>query len=217
MLAQVVDEFLPPARILIQQLHSAGADAHFLRHRLRAFLQKPGRIDLTLLPEVLALVSGRAAAAARGDQRTGQLGMPEPEHQRCIRTLAEPRDMGCGHPNVSYDCGYVIGKVGVVVGSLILGDIRGRIATGGVRDAAIVAREIAHLGFPLPMVRGELVHEYDRIPDPGFFDVELYAIGVSVRHAGLLAIATVPSDSARRVTSRALDRHDCRRSRNAPT
>ena len=125
--------------------------------------------------------------------------------------------MGCGHPDVSQDCGYVIGKVGVVVGSLILGDIRRRIATGGVRDAAIVAREITHLGFPLPMVRGELVHEYDRIPGPGFFDVELYSIGVSVRHAGLLVIATVPSDSARRVTSRERDRHNCRRSRNDPT
>jgi hypothetical protein len=106
--------------------------------------------------------------------------MPEPEHQRRICPLAKPHNMGCGHPDVSYDGGEVIGKVGVVVGGLILGDIRGRIAPGGVCDAPIVAREIAHLRFPLPMVRGELVHEDDQIPGPGFFDVELYSIGISV-------------------------------------
>src|SRR5712691_8515651 len=98
MLAQMVDEFLPPARILVQQLHPAGADAQFLRQRWRSFLQKPVRIYLALLHEVLALLPGRAAATARGDERTGQLGMPEPEHQRRICPLAEPHDMGFGAP-----------------------------------------------------------------------------------------------------------------------
>jgi hypothetical protein len=84
--------------------------------------------------------------------------------------------MGFGLPDVAYDCGNVIGKVGVGVGVLPLGDVRGQVAPGGVGDATIVAREITHLRFPLPMVRGELVHEDDRIPGPGFFDVELDAL-----------------------------------------
>src|SRR5215510_14905142 len=33
MLAQVIDEFLPPARVFVQQLHAASADAQFPRHR----------------------------------------------------------------------------------------------------------------------------------------------------------------------------------------
>src|SRR5262245_31311031 len=116
--------------------------------------------------------------------------MSEPEHQCRIRSLAEPYNMSFGYADVSYDCGNVISKVSIIVRSLILRDLRGGIATGGVSDAAVVAREIAHLSFPFPMVGGELMYEDDRITSSGFFDVELYAIRVSVRHGCLLILAT---------------------------
>src|SRR5262245_13384301 len=189
MLTEMVRKFLPSAWVFDQQLHSGWTNTHFLRHCCRSCRHKLLGIDLALLQKFLTLVLHGSATAARRHKCTCHLRMPEAKHQRCIRSLAQPDDMGFGHPSMSYDCSDVVGKVSVVVRSVILGDIRRWIATGSEGNAAIVAREIAHLGFPLSMICGELMHENDGVPGSGFFNIELHSICVSVRHACLLMIS----------------------------
>ncbi len=56
-----------------------------------------------------------------------------------------------------------------------------RVASRVIGDAAIAAREMAHLRFPGAPVSGEFVHEDDRRAGAALFVVQLYAI---VRYQG---------------------------------
>jgi hypothetical protein len=54
--------------------------------------------------------------------------------------------------------------------------VRGWIAARVEGDAAIAAREIAHLRLVTAIIAGEFVHEHDRVADAGLFVVEADAV-----------------------------------------
>ena len=58
----------------------------------------------------------------------------------------------------------------------IVGHIGRRIAALAIGDAAMGAREIAHLRLPLPIVAGEFVHEDDGRAGADFFVIEVGAV-----------------------------------------
>ena len=62
-----------------------------------------------------------------------------------------------------------------------------RVAARGIGDAAMAAREVAHLRFPVGVVGRELVQEDDRGSAPGLFEIEADIIlGDGIGHFGFL-------------------------------
>ena len=70
----------------------------------------------------------------------------------------------------------VVARARLRVALEVLGHVGGRIAARVVGDAAVAAREVAHLRLPAAVVAGELVHEDDRRAAAGLLVVQLDAV-----------------------------------------
>src|SRR5258708_11679126 len=95
------------------------------------------------------------------DDRADPLGIAQPELQSRIGAHAPTNDMGVVDAKSVHDGADVIDRTLPAVGRRILGNVTRRIATCIVGDAAICARKVASLVFPLTQIRSEFVSKND--------------------------------------------------------
>src|SRR5271163_977053 len=74
------------------------------------------------------------------------------------------------------DCGDVIGRAVLRIGTRSLGNVGWRIATGSEGGAAIAPPKMPHLEFPALIVGGKFVYKYDKFARSRFLEVQLDAI-----------------------------------------
>ena len=104
------------------------------------------------------------------------------EHQAGIGTHAEADYVGGGFSDMLNDMCQVAPRLLMAVGAILVGDVRWRIASRIIGDAAIMVREGGDLSGPLAMICRALVREDDRWALSGDFDIEAHAVTHHERH-----------------------------------
>src|SRR5262245_21801640 len=102
--------------------------------------------------------------------------MPDAEFNRGSGSHGEPNKVCLTNiERAQHNCG-IIRRTLLGVGICRHWNVGGWPTSCRVADAAIAAREIAHLRLPTQMMAAELVQEQDRVSRARLFVVELHAI-----------------------------------------
>jgi hypothetical protein len=182
MLAQLLRELGPAARVLVLELHARGAERVLLRCLRPVRFERCGR-RLALGSEFVLLVGFCAVAAAGDDERARALRIREPDVQRREAAHRQSDHMRAFDLEVIQHRDRVVARVVLRVALRVVRNVRGRKPARGIADAAEVAREEAHLRLPAAMVAGELVDEDHRVTAARFLVVETGSIArLGVRH-----------------------------------
>ena len=115
----------------------------------------------------------RADAGQRQRQRA--LRRLDADLQRRIGAHRQPDQMGRGNFQMIEHRDRVVAEMLVAVG-IGIGDVRGDVAARRIGDAAMAAREVAHLRLPARIVGGKLVNEQDRRSAAGFLKIKLHIV-----------------------------------------
>ena len=177
-------ELRPTARVLVAVLHARRAGAIELGHGRHALaLDARGEAAHSSLNRCLAAGSVEAplpAAAAVSD--SAMLRMADGEFEAAVAPIDSPTSAPWRFEPADHCCGIVGGAL-LGVGIHGRRDVRRRPTARGVGDAAIAAREIAHLRLPAHIVAAELVQEKNSVSRAGLLVVELHTIiGRGQRH-----------------------------------
>ena len=148
--------------------------SHLLRHDVHSALDKAARERRRFLQPRLALGRRRAGTRPGGYNRARLSGILQSKLQGGVSAHAEPHDVSALDREPLHDGGNVVhGKLPAILIE-VFGNVAGRIAARIVGDAAVGAREMANLGFPLAAIRSEFVDENDRVSATGFLTIQLY-------------------------------------------
>ena len=160
------------ARVLHQERNPARRLARRFRHFHRADRLILLAIGLALLAERFEVFQVRARTDAGQRQRQRALRRVEADLQRRIGAHRQPDEMRLGDFQVIEHRERVGVEMLVGVDFLRCGHVGRRVTARGIGDAAVAAREIAHLRLPIGVVGGEFVQEDDRRAGACFLEIE---------------------------------------------
>src|SRR5450631_1507747 len=183
MLAQTDYEFAPTLLVLVLELDAGRTACHSLGHRDHSVLDKDPR-EKRRLPQPGVAVGGmRAGPYTCCDYRAGFLGIPQPKLQGRISAHAQADQMSPLDLEVPHHRGDVVDRELPAIQRGIFGYITGRVASGIVGNATVVAGKMANLGIPPTEVRREFMDEDDRITVTTLLEIELRpAISIDIWH-----------------------------------
>ena len=142
------------------------------------------------LPERLEIFQARARADAGQCHRQQAIRRVQRRLQRRIGAHRQSDEMRLGNLQMieHRDRVGVEMLVGVAVGRRR--HVRGRIAARGIGDAAMAAREVAHLRLPIGVVGREFVHEENGRSAAHLFEIEADIVARDgMRHFGFLLLS----------------------------
>src|SRR4051794_25412424 len=147
------------ARIFVLELHPGRTVSVFLSERFHAGGAQTRGYDFGLSAEALALLRGRAIAAAADAQRKRAVRVAKAKMQCRKSSHRQADDVGFLKAEMIEHRGDVVRSARLGVRACGLRDIRGRIAPRVKGDAAVALSEVAQLRLPAAMIPGELVHK----------------------------------------------------------
>jgi len=115
-------------------------------------------------------------ADARERERQRAVGVLESEMRGREGALRQADDMRLGDPQMVQHVAHIADGVLLAVLRGVVGYVRARVAAERIGDAAVPAREEAHLRLPAAEIAAILVHEKDRRAGAHLLIVKLHAI-----------------------------------------
>ncbi len=190
MIGEVIDELLPALGILDLELDTVGRHAHPLAldraGGLHAIRGRQGFFDEGVPRRLVS-----AGTARRRDYGGDPVRMAHGQHQRHVGAHGEPDRVRLLQPQMIQQV-HRVGEGGLpAIGGSLARHVGRRIASGVQDDAAVAAREIAHLVFPASVVATELVQEQDRIAFAGILEIKLHAVAFGMGHVSSLLFLKV--------------------------